>query len=212
MKNRTSQMLFNYWNEVRAGRVAPRRFDIEPARISPILADTMMLELAEKDTYRFRLAGTRLCEHFTTELRGASFLDLWDEPARERLADLLRHVADLGAVATMEFDVVTNEGRSAEFEAIVLPLQHSRESIDRFLGAVSCAAPPVWLGHEPIERLELIGCQTLWPEGKPHTVMETMRRQAPFQPHQTQGRIVRFDRRQFRVLDGGRCQRPGDDA
>ena len=47
MKNRTSQILFAYWNEARQGRVAPRRLDIEPARIAGILSETMILEQTE---------------------------------------------------------------------------------------------------------------------------------------------------------------------
>lgn len=212
MKNRSSQILFNYWNEVRAGRLAPRRFDVEPARISPILADTLLLELSDTDNYRFRLAGTRICEQFTTELRGASFLELWEEPARDRLSEALRQVADLGSVATITFDAISIDGRAAEFEAIVLPLIHSKETIDRFLGAISCAEPPAWLGHEPIAKLELTECQTLWPDGKPYSVIASLGRQAPFRPAFSEGRIVRSDRRQFRVLDGGRSDRGADEG
>lgn len=212
MKNRTSQILFNYWNEVRAGRLAPKRFDIEPARISPILADTLLLELTDSQTYTFRLAGTRICEHFTTELRGASFLDLWEDPARQRIEEALRQVTELGSMAVLAFDAVTIEGRRAQFEAIILPLLHSKESIDRYLGAISCALPPHWLGHEPIAKLELAACQTIWPEGKPHTIIASLGRQAPFRPAVAEGRIVKSDRRQFRVLDGGRSDRRPTDA
>lgn len=210
MKNRTSQILFEYWNDVRGSRLAPRRFDIEPARISAILADTMLLELTEADTYRFRLAGTRMCEHFTTELRGAKFIDLWEEPSRSQLSEALRHVTKMGSVATYTFDAVSIDGRYAEFEGVVLPLVHSKETIDRFLGAMSCQSPPIWLGHEPIARLDLITCETFWPEGKPHSVIASMGRQAPFRPILNQGRVVRSDRRQFRVLDGGLSERTRD--
>lgn len=210
MKNRSSQILFNYWNEVRAGRLAPKRFDIEPARISPILADTLLLELADHDAYRFRLAGTRLCEHFTTELRGASFLELWETTAREQIDEALQQVAQYGSIAILAFDAVSVDGRTAPFEGIVLPLLHTKETIDRFLGAISCAEPPPWLGHEPIARLELTDCRTIWPDGKPHSVIASLGRQAPFRPMFVEGRIVRSDRRQFRVLEGGRSERGSD--
>ena len=44
MKQRTIQTLYAYWNELRAGRIAPRRLEIEPSRISSILPETFMLE------------------------------------------------------------------------------------------------------------------------------------------------------------------------
>lgn len=203
MKSITSQILYAYWNEVRSGRLAPRRFEIEPARIASILADTMLLELSGPQTYRFRLAGTRICEHFTTELRGASFLDLWDEPARQRLQQAMEQVETMGCVATFAFDAVSLDERRAPHEGIILPLLHSKQTVDRFLGAISCMLPPPWLGHEPIARLDLDDCETIWPDGKPHAVIESLGNNAPFRPIVAESSIVRFNRRQFRVLEGG---------
>ena len=37
MKQTTIQTLYAYWDGVRAGRIAPRRLEIEPARIAAIL-------------------------------------------------------------------------------------------------------------------------------------------------------------------------------
>ena len=92
MKQRTSHILFNYWNDVRGDRLAPRRFDIEPSRISKILAETFILERVDSHTYVFRLAGTKICEQFGIEFRGRNFLDFagdsdragaWLRPARQ---------------------------------------------------------------------------------------------------------------------------------
>src|SRR4051812_13786849 len=44
MQQRTLQTLYGYWNEVRAGRLAPQRLEIEPSRIAGILSETFMLE------------------------------------------------------------------------------------------------------------------------------------------------------------------------
>ncbi|MEO1694679.1 MAG: PAS domain-containing protein, partial [Pseudomonadota bacterium] len=44
MKHSTSHSLYAYWNEVRDGRPAPRRFEIEPSRIAHILSETLILE------------------------------------------------------------------------------------------------------------------------------------------------------------------------
>ena len=74
MKQKTQDILYSYWNEVRAGRLAPQRLDIEPSRIAAILSETFMLERVDARTYRYRLAGTRLCGLFGSELRGQNFL------------------------------------------------------------------------------------------------------------------------------------------
>ncbi len=89
MKERTSQHLFAYWNTVRGDRVAPRRFEIEPSRIAGVLPETFILEREARGDYRFRLAGTRICEQFGREFRGANLLDLFAADDRETIAALL---------------------------------------------------------------------------------------------------------------------------
>ena len=79
------QTLYGYWNALRAGRIAPRRLEIEPSRIGSILSETFMLERTDPATYHYRLAGTRLCEIFGFELRGTNLLDGWSEADRRRL-------------------------------------------------------------------------------------------------------------------------------
>ena len=62
MKQSTIQVLFGYWNEVRGERLAPRRFEIEPARIATILPETFILERLDSETFPYRLAGTKICD------------------------------------------------------------------------------------------------------------------------------------------------------
>ena len=87
------QTLYGYWNEVRAGRLAPQRLEIEPSSIAGILSETFMLERIDAAAYQFRLAGTRLCELFGSELRGKNFLDGWsDEDRRVARMALVHHL------------------------------------------------------------------------------------------------------------------------
>ena len=64
MREAISQTLYGYWNDIRAGRLAPKRFEIEPSQIAGMLPDTFILERIDNETSRFRLAGTRICEAF----------------------------------------------------------------------------------------------------------------------------------------------------
>ena len=45
---------------------------------------------------------------------------------------------------------------------------------------------------------------THWPDGRPHAVVHQAERQSPLIAGLSEARIVRHNRRQFRVLDGGR--------
>jgi hypothetical protein len=204
MKHRTTQIIYSYWNEVRQRRLAPRRFDIEPARIAGILAETTILEQADDSTYRFRLAGTRITEQFGTELRGRNFLELWPEPD---LGNLQHHLAAMkanGGVLVFTFEAETASGRTAVFEGILMPLVHTGDVVDRFLGAISCSSSPIWLGSQTLERFRLLSADTIWPDGRPHAIAERLSRTPALSPQSQNSRIVSLDRRRFRVFDGGR--------
>lgn len=204
MKTRTTQILYAYWNEVRRGRLAPRRFDIEPARIAGILAETMILERMDDGAIRFRLAGTRIAEQFATEFRGHDFLALWSQDDRRTLAELFQRLTEQGGAGVLTLEALSCEGRRVSFEAVLLPLIHTREVVDRFLGALTCIQAPGWLGSEPLVTLRLVNSEVIWPDGRPHALASRMSQPPVLTPHLAHGRLVRFDRRQFRVLDGGR--------
>ena len=211
MKNKTSQILYAYWNEVRGKRIAPRRFEIEPARIGSILPETFLLERVDAGSYRFRLAGTRIFESFGIEFRGANFLELWQGVDRDLVGIDLTAVAAQGAVATFAFEGGTQDGRRVAFEAILLPLVHSGQIIDRIVGAISCATPPDWLGTQRLDSRRLTAREIVWPDGRPYAVIANGERQAPFAAHTRAARLVRSDRRQFRVYDGGLAKSEGDE-
>lgn len=191
MQQPTSRQLYAYWDRVRNGRVAPRRFEIEPAQIANILPETFIAEGAGLLGYRFRLAGTKICEQFGRELRGADLLGLWEEPDRIAIASLLRNVFTDAAVGYGRFRAYASNNRQASFEFIILPLIHTGETINRTLGAITAIEPPFWLGAEPLLRQKIIEVNLHWPDGVP--------------PLMAQGgaEVVSLARRRFRVLSGG---------
>jgi hypothetical protein len=103
MQQPTSRQLYAYWDRVRNGRVAPRRFEIEPAKIAALLPQTFIVENAGMLGYRFRLAGTKICEQFGRELRGADLLGLWDAKDPDAVASLLRNIFADAAVGYGRF-------------------------------------------------------------------------------------------------------------
>ena len=149
------QTLYSYWNEVRAGRLAPQRLEIEPSRIAGILSETFMLERIDAGTYQFRLAGTRLCEMFGSELRGKNFLDGWSEQDRHVLERDLATIGEQGAVAVLTIEGVVDTRHRVELEANLLPLLHAGK-ITRIIGAMSATSAPHWLGHEPLRSRQLM--------------------------------------------------------
>ena len=204
MKHPTSRLLYTYWNEVRGLRVAPRRFEIEPSRISTILPDTFILERTASESYQYRLAGTRLCDYFQTEFRGRDFLEGWGTEDRAMIERALLTISQQGGALVIEMTAGPQEyTRQAAFEVILLPLHHMQPTADRFIGAWCAIDPPEWLTAEPLTYRALLSCDVIWPDGRPFAVVEAQERQVPFLPHVRNSRLVRVDRRQFRVYDGG---------
>jgi hypothetical protein len=207
MRERTSRVLYAYWNEVRGDRLAPRRFDIEPARISEILSETFILEIEDGAT-RFRLAGSRITENLGLELRGVAITELWSDDDRSRLGPVLSAVVEQGGVGLIRFTAKSSEPspetpHKTGFEMLLLPLVHTGGRVTRILGAISNSSPPHWLGSVALPLRQIDEASTIWPDGRPFAVVEAADRQAPFRPAYAAARIVRFDRRQFRVFDGG---------
>ncbi|MCB1485316.1 MAG: PAS domain-containing protein [Hyphomicrobiaceae bacterium] len=203
MKEAVSHQLYGYWNAMRGDRLAPKRFEIEPSQLAKILPDTFIMERINPETVRFRLAGTRICEAFATEFRGINVFDLFNLEDKITMQREFSVIARQGAVGVMEIAGSTDSGRTTGFEIVVTPLMHTRDVIDRYLGSITPIDPPEWLGSEPITSRRLIANKLIWPDGRPHAVIDAMARQSPFMPHMRNARLVRVDRRQFRVYDGG---------
>jgi hypothetical protein len=203
MKHKTTQALYAYWNEVRGERLAPRRFEIEPSQIVSILPNTFILERTGSNAYRYRLAGTAICEMFGQEYRDTNFLDHWPSDDHDTLLRLLESVTRRGGAGLAEFDASGTAKQTLSFEAVFLPLLHTRDTIDRILGSVTPLTSPDWLGSQPLNARRLLASSIVWPDGRPTHPTDAMLRQMPFLPHIRKARIVRSERRQFRVYDGG---------
>lgn len=205
--HKTLQTLYAYWNDVRAGRLAPRRLEIEPAAIAPILADTFMLERAADDSFQFRLAGTRVCDLYGRELRGLDFLSDFQGAERNTVQREIATMCDRGAVLKLATHATADARHSLDVETILLPLVHAGESIGRVLGASVPTAKPEWLGHHKLQRQKLIEHELVWPDDRPFAVVARSTEPPPFRSNAGVVRIVRSENRTFRVLQGGRTER-----
>jgi hypothetical protein len=199
MKQRTLQILYAYWDGLRAGRIAPLRLEIDPARIGSILPEIFLLERTDAAVYCYRLAGTRLCEIFGAELRGSNFLDGWSATDRAILVGHLRLTCDQGAATLLTVEASADSVRRVELEAILLPLMHANAPAGRVIGAMSPMSSPHWLGHERLTERRLAHHGLIWPDGRP--VADSQQLFAPATPP---AGLATGDRRAFRVLDGGR--------
>ncbi|MEO0809634.1 MAG: PAS domain-containing protein [Pseudomonadota bacterium] len=200
MQHNTSQLLFAYWDQLRAGRLAPTRTEIDPASIATILPQTLLLECRPPANYRFRIAGTKLCEYLGIELRGDNFLDLWQPHDRIDVQDKLQAIAVSGGAVTFNIHSYTTRGESIYSEVLLLPLSQTNGIIHRLLGAWSLSDHTLWNGCAPLVEHTLVA-----PE---ETYKSRIRPQAAIPPRfgrpLDHGRVVASHKHRFRVYDGGR--------
>ena len=62
----------------------------------------------------------------------------------------------------------------------------------------------MWLGELPLAAKRIIAHELTWPAGGPKVAEHTMRPHTPVMLPTRHARIVRSERRQFRVFEGGR--------
>jgi hypothetical protein len=204
LKHKTSETLFSYWDKVRGNRTTPRRFEIEPGKIAAILPSTFILERIDAEAYRFRLAGTHVCELFGSELRGTNFLDGWSPSDRVALIRHFAAISKQGAVETIHMEAAPVARASSTFEVLLLPLRHTGEDIDRVLGSFTALEAPHWLRELPLSSKRIIAHELMWPAGgPPYAQEEQPRGEVPAMLPARHARVVRSERRQFRVFEGG---------
>lgn len=166
MKTKGTSELFLYWNRLRGHRPAPLRAEIEPADIKAQLPDTFILEEDADGRGIFRLAGTRLCSTFGRELKGFVFASLWSDRNKRLVARLARNAFHDNAVVVASFNATSRNGRTAEFELIMLPLDGSGQGA-RVLGAIAAIDRPFWIGVDPVANCRMSTVRIVDPEREP---------------------------------------------
>ena len=212
MKQDESLALFQYWNRLRNGRPAPKRTEIEPARIKSLLADTFILERDMRGKAVFRLAGTRVCSIYGRELRSLSFPSLWRENDHRLIDRLCGDVFEANNVVVVAFRGTSRNGRSAPFEMIVLPLDGGVDN-PRCLGVVTAAGRPFWLGADPVVDAKIQSVRVIDPDREPMNPRSRPAIEVPalspsdLAPSHDDDRPAGSRRiRHLVVLDGGRAE------
>lgn len=173
MKHKTNQALFDYWNAMRAGRLAPKRSEIEPGDIKRLLPYVFILERQDDWSYAFRLAGTGLCSAYGMEFRGHNILSMWQDDCLDNIKRALEDVTGAANIAIVEYTAATSQQREATFEMILLPLAAENGAITRILGAAVPSEQHAWIGDHLLARQWIDRLQILNPEKLPKREYKT---------------------------------------
>ena len=209
MRTTTSQILFDYWNMVRDGHIAPQRIEIDPYALSKILSQTMILEVADTNRMVFRIAGTGICEFLGSEMRGYDFLQLWTLTDQSKIKSALKKTLLAGSPLTVSTKSQTQHNTTLTSEILLLPLHDQENRPTRLLGCWSQRTNNSIIrttNNNPAQHV-IMELSTDWPITHliPTTVAQHV---APVESVPTRFsnlgmRIVRREKRNFGVLDGG---------
>lgn len=170
MKNGVTKTLYKYWDDLRGGRPAPNRSEIDPGRIRSLLGDTFILEVNSPHDVRYRLAGTRLCSVHCRELKGRNFMRGWNDKDREALNSLIAAISDDAAAAVVGVTGHTERDQEIAMEMLLLPLNVPGEGRVRILGAATPMERPYWLGVHPIMNQTISSLRLIWPDERPYFI------------------------------------------
>ena len=157
MKHPSNRELFDYWNKRRGQRPAPTRADIEPSAIRGILGDTFVIEATGTQSYRFRIAGTRLCALFGRELKTESFVMLWQKQWQVAVRELVAVSVEenVGIVAGATGATSDDTLAPLHLEMLLLPLAPQGRGQVQVMGTLSPKETPYWLGAKTVSPLTL---------------------------------------------------------
>lgn len=164
----SSRALFRFWETMRAERAAPHRALLDLKQVGGLVPDLFILERDRpRHSYRWRLAGTRICELYRHELTGGDVFAGWDNFERETMRRLLDNVAGRLQPAVMRLRLHTSLGQTIGAELIALPLQPQDGTGIQVFGGLFTFRDISGLDYDAINLRELASARVIWTEPLP---------------------------------------------
>lgn len=194
----SSRALFRFWEAMRAERAAPRRAELDLKQIRPLVPNLLIADSGVSGmAYRWRLAGTGICELYRRELTGQNMMSGWDGFEIGVMSRFLDGVVRNHQPCLLRFRFRTNLDQIIGAELIGLPILASDGRTIHVFGGVFPFREIASLAYDRIESMELSGARSIWTE---HLPGDHLLSQAA---HSAETHVSR-PFRAFQVIDGGR--------
>lgn len=187
-----SRTLFRYWERVRGERAAPRRSEIDLKQLRPYVGNLFVLE-RRRDIYRWRVAGTRVCELYRRDLTGGDSLADLDTFERATIGSFLAAVVETLQPCVLRFRLNTSERQTIGVEMLGVPVQSGPGDSIHVFGSLFPFRDASTMSYERITGVELSGARSIHTEHLPGDELVARLRAGPAGP-----------RRPFQVVHGGR--------
>ncbi|UWR17076.1 PAS domain-containing protein [Sulfitobacter sp. M368] len=124
-----------YWEALRAGRLLPKRSEVDPRGLESSLEHAFILERIAPGIARLRIAGSHLGALMGMEVRGMPLTALLTPDTRSVLSEKIEEVCQMPAVCTLRLAAEDSAGRPAlEARMLLLPLKSDLGDVSRVLG------------------------------------------------------------------------------
>ncbi len=186
----SSRMLFRFWEAMRGDNPQPRRDDLDLHQIRQLVPNLFIGEYAVKARmFRWRLAGTGICELFRRELTGTNMLAGWDAFEVDTISRFLSSTMNSKQPAVLRFRMYTDRDQIVGAEMAAFPMLAVDGVTTHLLGGVFPFRETWSLGYTALTGFELSAARLVWTENLP---------EAPPQEHP-----ATVARRSFHVIPGG---------
>lgn len=126
-----------YWEALRAGRLMPKRSDIDPRGLELALENSFILERIAAGIARLRVAGSHLNDLMGMEVRGMPLTTFFAPTHRKQVADALEDVFQRPASCTLTLTAASGVARpDLEAKVLLLPLKSDFGDVSRALGCL----------------------------------------------------------------------------
>lgn len=130
-----SKQILAQWNDLRTGRIAPRRREVDPLDLFDFLPNLAMIRTTESgDDFQFSLIGTGLAKIYGLVTRQMVSRAEFSEPARIMLQDALQLCATARApVRGVGRQIKATNDVKVDIELISLPISEDGAEVSRIL-------------------------------------------------------------------------------
>jgi len=126
--------LFRYWDKKRGSRRMPRRADIDPAELVPILPALMIVDVVADDRrYVYRLVGTLEVDARGRDPTGRAVGEAFIGSSRERVLANYDRVQLTGRPHIDTGTVITTKNQLDNSHVIFLPLSEDDQTVSQIL-------------------------------------------------------------------------------
>ncbi|GGA14622.1 PAS domain-containing protein [Neptunicoccus cionae] len=165
--------VFDHWEVLRAGRLAPLRSELDPRKISHVIDHVFVLEYKSPLDVRFRLAGMALCKLLGMELRGMPARALFGIGHRDELGRVLDDIVTAPKIIELVLKSPSQGAPELGARMLLLPMQSVEGQYSRILGCLVSDDPalqvPARFDITKVNTTRIVGAMApSRPRGKGH--------------------------------------------